>query len=903
MNLISFGSPAWLALIPVFLLLSRHWSAAGLLRTWRWPVWLAGLVLFADPQLRVQDGSVELFVLMDNSDSVWEEVSRGRGEWLGLLEKSRPQSDRLRIVDFAAEVLIHDPAEGRRYEGSRRETRLRLAIEHSLATPSEAGSRRLLVFSDGQSTDDLSALPVALAKAGTSLDHRLVLPESGGDFRLTNLQTPPRVSVGNSFVAEFTAEGPADGPRGFEIRSGATLLGRGEMMFRRGRGIQRVILPPPARGAQRIQVMLDPKEDPRPLNNAMDAWVSSEQEGALLLLSHIANDPLAKLLEQAGHTVITLDPGAMTLHPAQLGGVRGVVFNNVAAGSVGGDFLKALPFFVSNQGGGLLMLGGRNSFGSGGYFESPLDPLLPVSMELKNDHVKLRTTLAVLLDRSGSMSATTADGSTKMDLANIGTAKAIELLGPSDSVTVFAIDSAPHKIVPLRQINKDASRLGDVVRGIESSGGGIYVYEALKAGWEEIRSARAGAKHMILFSDAADSEEPGDYVNLLSEIRAAGGTVSVIGLGTPTDTDAELLRDVAKLGGGRIFFTDNASELPGLFAQETIAVARSTFVTDPTKTVATGGWVEVSQVAPSWPSEVAGFNLSYARPGATVSLRTADSYEAPLLAHWQRGAGRSAAVSFPLSGEKSETARTWPGLAPFLRALLGWLVPQDHTDGLTVRTSVDGGDLVVEFFHESTKLSDISKTPPRLLLANKVKDGKEIPWTRSRPGRFEARIPFGSEQFLNGAVLAAGAALPFGPVSPGQNPEWKSDDTRTSQLRALSQNSGGRELTDLSKAWDVPRREEFRSMESHALPAWLGLFLVCVLAERLGWRLSRAPGVPRTSRKRQEKQNPQAHTQRRTAPQKPPVQGPKAEVHGVENEAANVRRKRFSEAKVDRHHD
>ena len=96
-----------------------------------------------------------------------------------------------------------------------------------------------------------------------------------------------------------------------------------------------------------------------------------------------------------------------------------------------GDFLAALDFFVNEQGGGLLMAGGKQSFGSGGYFESSIDQLLPVSMELKNEHRKLAVAMAIVMDRSGSMGASVDQGGkqlTKMQLANTGAAKAIELL-------------------------------------------------------------------------------------------------------------------------------------------------------------------------------------------------------------------------------------------------------------------------------------------------------------------------------------------------------------------------------------------------------------------------------------------------------------------------------------------
>ena len=89
-----------------------------------------------------------------------------------------------------------------------------------------------------------------------------------------------------------------------------------------------------------------------------------------------------------------------------------------------------------------------------------------------------------------------------------------------------------------------------------------------------LMKATAGTRHIILFADAADSEQPGRYKDLLAETDKAGITVSVIGLGTERDKDADLLKDIAKRGKGRVFFSDNPNELPRLFAQDTFVVAQ-----------------------------------------------------------------------------------------------------------------------------------------------------------------------------------------------------------------------------------------------------------------------------------------------------------------------------------------
>ena len=92
------------------------------------------------------------------------------------------------------------------------------------------------------------------------------------------------------------------------------------------------------------------------------------------------------------------------------------------------------------------------------------------------------------------------------------------------------------------------------------------------------QQAKAANQHVSLFSDAQDSEQPGNDTQLVATMRKAGITISVIGLGTDKDVDANLLKDIAKRGEGNIYFTDRPTEIPRIFAQDTFAVARNTFI-------------------------------------------------------------------------------------------------------------------------------------------------------------------------------------------------------------------------------------------------------------------------------------------------------------------------------------
>ena len=129
-------------------------------------------------------------------------------------------------------------------------------------------------------------------------------------------------------------------------------------------------------------------------------------------------------------------------------------------------------------------------------------------MELRQEHRKLSLAIVVALDRSGSMTAPVGGGRTKMDLANLGTAEVVDLLGPMDELGVIAVDSAPHQIVALGRVDNKAA-IRRRVLSIDSMGGGIYIYEALAAAAGMLADATPQTRHIILFADARDSVEEG----------------------------------------------------------------------------------------------------------------------------------------------------------------------------------------------------------------------------------------------------------------------------------------------------------------------------------------------------------------------------------------------------------
>ena len=326
---------------------------------------------------------------------------------------------------------------------------------------------------------------------GIALDYRLLEAPNPQDYQVDYLHTPQRVRPGEPYLIEFEVSGKPDASVPYQIARDGQEIGRGTVEVKGGTGSLRFTDRVLAPGAHHYQVLITPEHDAVPGNNAGQSWLEVVAGPRVLLVTNYPDDPLATVLQKE-HIAVEVETNPQSLEPGRLTGTRAVIFNNVPSYQVPPDFLSAIDFFVRDQGGGLMMVGGKYSFGSGGYFKSAIDDLLPVSMELRTEHRKLAVALAIVMDRSGSMSLAVSNGLTKMDMADDGAARAVELLSPQDAVAVVAVDTEPHIIVPMTQIGQGAAQMGGPIRHIASMGGGIYIDVALKAGWDQLKKSTRG---------------------------------------------------------------------------------------------------------------------------------------------------------------------------------------------------------------------------------------------------------------------------------------------------------------------------------------------------------------------------------------------------------------------------
>ncbi len=846
MNRVSFLFPELLLLIVPLLFLyfwrGRAAAIGGFVRVFM----VVLLTLLAAAPLAPFGGKgVDVVIVADLSRSMPSD-SRGRmREIITLVEDRRATGDRVGIVTYGREPRLErlpeefgeatDFVQAVDHDGSDLGGAIGLAA--SLIPRARPG--RLIVLSDGEvnGTPVMAAAHDAAAR-GLPIDFRLFSRAQAADIAVESLDLPGMVDEREPF--QFTASVRTDRT----VETTAVLFRDGVEVARTIRTFQpgatqltfRDLIDRP--GVARYRLELAGSGDRVPENNVGDGAVRVQAPATILLVNASGGpDNLSRALAAGKLDVRTTRPSAMPQDPAGLLAYRAVILENVPASEVRPPTLEALARFVADLGGGLLLTGGTGSFGVGGYFKSALDTSLPVSMEVSNDHRKLSLAMAVVLDRSGSMAAPAGDGRTKMDLANLGTCAAIETLGPSDEIGVIAVDSAPHVISPLTSAG-EKDRICDEVRRIQSLGGGIFTYTALVTAATMVQESSKGTRHIVLFADAADAEEPGDYERLLATLTPLGITVSVIGLGSDSDADAAFLKDVAARGQGRSHFAATAEDLPRLFAQEAITVARSSFVSEGTSTRVLPDMVLLGELpAPPFPG-LDGYNLTYLRPGATMGAVTTDEYRAPVLAFWHRGLGRVAALTAEVDGQYSRRLNAWSGFQGFATGLGRWLLGGDPPSGVSATIDRQGGQGIVRVELDPGRTRggpDDVRTAMATIVAPDDRLGGaterlRLVWVGE--DTLEARFPMHKAGLHLGAVqLGSGTVLPLAPLSLPYSPEFEPrEDPHEGQktLGEIARITGGVERT----AWDdvfEARRLRNRQVRDLVLPLALLLLVVHVI--------------------------------------------------------------------------
>lgn len=870
--------PIWLVLAIPLLVAWWLWKPASkFLRYARLTTLLLILLALCGLAVKLPSRAGTVVVVADRSLSMPANAEAAEREAIELIQRAMSSDDRLAVVSFGQAASIERSPQTGAFAGFTNQispdaSNLNEAVEKALALIPASAPGKILVISDGRWTGKEPASAAARAASrGIAIDYRSLQRSAANDLAIAQIDAPVTVTPGEGFMITAWVKSPVSQEINFELRRGGQTLAAGKTAV--SAGLNRLTFRDLAEapGAQNYSLKISGGyDDPVPENNTAKILVGVQGPRPLLIVSSAENSGLARLLTGGGLKVKISKPEDCEWSLEALAQFSGVVIENVQADKITTRGMEAISAWVTETGAGLMMTGGKHAYGPGGYFKSPLEAVLPVSMELRQEHRKLALAIVVAMDRSGSMSVSVGGGRTKMDLANLAAVQVLDLLSPVDEFGVVAVDSSSHIIADLKPVEGNAARVRSDILKVDSQGGGIFIFEALATSAEMLLKAKAGTRHIILFADASDSEEPGKYRELLNQCEQAGITVSVIGLGKPSDVDAYLLRDIAARGNGQIYFTESAEELPRLFAQDTIVVARSTFLEATTPIQATGGLVTLTGKQFAGLPPIGGYNLCYLRPNANLATVTTDEYSAPVVASWQAGSGRVLTYTGEADGDYTGAISGWTNAGEYFTSLARWvagdtanlpgnmLLTQEVKNGVSViQLHLDpdrdesGQDVRAPSGAPSPKVTTLRGTPG----AKPASEKAEMRW--SAADTMEITIPLnGSETALSTVEIPGVHPVTLAPVALPYSPEFKPSDADEGQttLERLAQATGGKERLELSGVWkDLPRQSRLIEPAPWLLMTAILLLLVEVLERHTGLLTARVLPLLPTKLQREPK--------------------------------------------------
>ncbi|MFH1022975.1 MAG: VWA domain-containing protein [Planctomycetota bacterium] len=668
-----------------------------------------------------------------------------------------------------------------------RETRLDRALQTGADIAGPGGT--LVLISDGNDTSGRASgeIPILQSRGIRVLTAPVV--RRVNDAAVTTLEGPGRASPGASVAFRAVVETSTPGERDILFRRDGQILAREHktldpdiplvMSFRD-------TYPADALPGHRYEVALD-LPDASPRNDRASRVVLLAGNRRILVFQPHAGGAFPIPTPPNATVELRLPGKAGEVTPADL-----IILSNIPASALAPETQRRIQRAVRDEGTGLLVLGGPDSLGPGGYAGTPLSEILPVRLDPR-DTAERSLAIVLALDVSGSM----GEGSpTKISGLKSAVFRLLDRIRGGEALGLVTFNQEPRVAFPLQAVT-DASALRGIVSVLDASGR-TNLTKALAAAHEVLRNSPAKRRHVLFLSDGgfgAREDNDGSTLAACVKMASSGISISVVATGGE-QTDRGTLERIATLGRGRFHDVADARLLADVFEKDIETERHGALIRE--EPHACRPALPIPWMPATLP-DIRGYVRTALRGEAAALTAASVDNGDPLLVLGRHGLGHVAVFTSSLDRDWANAWKTppmhgfWTGLEQSL------MPPSEKGFTLSAGESAGGIAVMVEARRDGKPLLNRSFA---LRVVNPGGTASTLPMNQTAPGRYAASVPAPSAGDYALAILdtAAGAGDPLirEIVTIACPAEWKRLKPDMGLLRRLAELTGGRVMADVA---------------------------------------------------------------------------------------------------------
>jgi len=606
-------------------------------------------------------------------------------------------------------------------------TDLAAGLRLAAAILPQDSQRRIVLLSDGQQNLE-DALPEAqlLKQEGIRLDVVPLPTYDGPEARIDDLNAPSTLHTNERFLLHARFYSSVAQRVTLHIYLDQTILLQRSLQLYGGEQEVTFTLNAPPTGFHTYRITMDAPQDTISQNNQAAVLVNVQGPPHVLVIegSPGAGHNITSAL-QATH--IDVSVGVPIDVPTTLEGLvnyDAVVLADVPAIDLGTTRMQVLQSYVRDLGRGLVVSGGENSYGVGGYANTPLEETLPVSMDIPQ-HKDTPSIAVVLIVES-------LEENTAVNISKEAAKGVINLLTPRDYVGVSA--AYGNLVIPLQHVtNKTA--IDQTIDKMNPNDPPSYIPDLIAAETALLHTD-AKIKHVILLGDGDATDS---YQKQVLKMVSEHISVSVVGTNIGSYDDLTMMQQIATWGKGRFYQADNPNTIPQILLNETKQAARRAFIEEPFIPAIITPHPILTGLSPL--PQLTGYVATTPKAAAQIILTS--HLDDPVLAVWQYGLGRVVAWTSDALGLWTANWLRWSDAARWWANLVTWTISTSNNQLIVNSEIVEGnGHIIVDIPPEtSASLGSVNQQQVQVKIIAPDLSQQAIVLQPTAPERWESNFP------------------------------------------------------------------------------------------------------------------------------------------------------------------